>query len=96
MTKEETTWGKDFAELIFNLNTKDIDGTNNYISLSQETELKQFISKLISQEKEKWVEEMVEKFQMEGEYGKLTPFQQTVNTYIKNRGEEIKKDLIQK
>lgn len=59
-------------------------------------DIKQFISNLISQEREKWIDELTEKFQMEGDFGKLTPFQQTVNTYIKNRGEEIKKDLIQK
>ena len=30
------------------------------------------------------------KFQMEGDFGKLTPFQETVNTYIKT---EVKKLL---
>lgn len=30
-----------------------------------------------------------EKFKMSGDYGKLTPFQETVNTYIENRAQEI-------
>lgn len=30
-----------------------------------------------------------EKLRMEGEFGKLTPFQETVNTYLKNRAEEL-------
>lgn len=43
----------------------------------------------IIKQKEEIIEDLVSEFQMEGDYGKLTPFQQTVNTYIKNRGEEI-------
>lgn len=35
------------------------------------------------------VEETIEKMKMEGIEHKLTPFQSTVNTYIKNRGEEL-------
>lgn len=38
------------------------------------------------------LEEVVEKMQMEGLEHKFTPFQQTVNTYIRNRGEEIAKE----
>lgn len=43
----------------------------------------------LDKQKEEIIEDLVSEFQMEGDYGKLTPFQQTVNTYIKNRGEEI-------
>jgi len=39
------------------------------------------------------VKEVIEKMKMEGEMAKLTPFQQTVNTYIENRGKEILADL---
>lgn len=33
-----------------------------------------------------WV---AEQMKMEGELGKLTPFQETVNTYLKNRADEL-------
>lgn len=39
------------------------------------------------------VDEVIELMKMEGLEHKLTPFQETVNTYIKNRGEEIKQIL---
>jgi len=37
-------------------------------------------------------EQVIEEMKMDGEAGKLTPFQETVNTYIENRGEEIIKN----
>lgn len=49
-------WGKQYVELIFNLNTKDSTGTNNYISLVQEIKIRQFISTLLSQQKQELVE----------------------------------------
>ncbi len=44
-----------------------------------------FIRQLLSAQ----AEEIIKKMKIEGEMGKLTPFQQTVNTYIENRGQEI-------
>lgn len=35
------------------------------------------------------IKKAVDKMKIEGEWGKLTPFQLTVNTYIENRGKEI-------
>ena len=35
------------------------------------------------------IKKAVDNMKIEGEMGKLTPFQQTVNTYIENRGKEI-------
>lgn len=48
---------------------------------------------LLQLERDIAVDELKEKFKMEGEYGKRTPFQETVNTYIENRAVEIKEAL---
>lgn len=74
-------------------NRADVAHTLKLIPSSQRelliAEMSDNIQILLNQQKREIVEELVNKFQMEGEYGKLTPFQETVNTYIKNRGEEV-------
>lgn len=66
--------------------------TNNH-TYNLQIHLQNFIQSLLDKQKEEIVQDLVIKFQMEGDFGKLTPFQQTVNTYIKNRGEEIIKQI---
>lgn len=52
-----------------------------------------FLSSFAEKIKEALIVDIVEMIKIEGMEHKLTPFQSTVNTYIKNRGEEIKKLL---
>lgn len=54
MTKEQTTWEDNLRETQWN-GGFNIDGD---YWITRPTELKNFISKTISQEKEKWVEEI--------------------------------------
>jgi len=51
------------------------------------------LTKAIQQERKEIVEKFKNDLPMEGEKHKLTPFQETVNTYIKNRIEEIEEHL---
>ena len=51
------------------------------------------IDRRIQQERKEIVEKFKNDLPMEGEKHKLTPFQETVNTYIKNRIEEIEEHL---
>ena len=57
-------------------------------------EIENFWLNTLDQREKKLIGEIVDRMKMEGLEHKLTPFQQTVNTYIKNRGEEIKLSII--
>lgn len=62
---------------------------------SNDSCLRQILSTLLTKHEEAVVDYIVDKMQIEVSEYKLTPFEQTVNTYIKNRGEEIKKEALQ-
>ena len=55
--------------------------------------LRDWLRQTLTHQVERAVKETGEKMLMKGDAGKLAPFQETVNTYIKNRTEEILNSL---
>ena len=60
-----------------------------------EDRITELLAEALTKHEEAVVDYIVDKMQIEVSEYKLTPFEQTVNTYIKNRGEEIKKEALQ-
>lgn len=62
--KHQTEWEKEFAYLIYRLNTnKEFAGTNNYISLQQEAYIRKFIATLIAEERARTVKILKDKLE---------------------------------
>lgn len=71
------------------------NATTNTISTLMMDRMEEDLKDILTKHEEAVVDYIVDKMQIEVSEYKLTPFEQTVNTYIKNRGEEIKKEALQ-
>ena len=69
---------------------KDPNGDAGYATIW----LRQALLSVAQQSRNEALEEIARELLIKGDMGKLTPFQQTVNTYILNRLEEIKKPAL--